>query len=46
MAGARWSEDEVRILDQYERTAKSAFVLYQEMRKAGYNRTNKQLLEK
>jgi len=41
MAGIRWTEEEVRILDQYERTAKSAFVLYQEIRKAGYNRTYK-----
>tara|TARA_R100000808_G_C2137903_1_gene145971 strand:+ start:371 stop:1099 length:729 start_codon:yes stop_codon:yes gene_type:complete len=46
MAGVRWSEDEVRILDQYERTAKSAFVLYQEMRKAGYNRTYKAVTRK
>ena len=27
MAANRWTEDEIRILDQYERTAKSAFVL-------------------
>ena len=46
MPGVRWTEDEVRILDQYERTAKSAFVLYQEIRKAGYNRTYKAVTKK
>ena len=46
MAGIRWTEDEVRILDQYERTAKSAFVLYQEIRKAGYNRPYKAVTKK
>ena len=42
----KWTEDEIRILDQYERTAKSAFVLYQEIRKAGYNRTYKAVTKK
>ena len=46
MASIKWTEDEVRILDQYERTAKSAFVLYQEVRKAGYNRTYKAVTRK
>lgn len=46
MASIKWSEDEVRIIDQYDRTAKSAFVLYQEMRKAGYNRTYKAVTRK
>ena len=46
MAGIKWTDDEVRILDQYERTAKSAFVLYQECRKAGYNRTYKAVTRK
>lgn len=40
----RWTEDEIRILDQYERTAKSAFTLYQEIRIAGYNRTYKAVM--
>jgi len=42
----RWTDEEVRILDQYERTAKSAFVLYQEIRKSGYNRTYKAVTKK
>ena len=42
----RWTEDEIRILDQYERTAKSAFTLYQEIRIAGYNRTYKAVTRK
>jgi len=46
VASIKWSEDEVRIIDQYDRTAKSAFVLYQEMRKAGYNRTYKAVTRK
>jgi len=46
MPGKKWTEDEVRILDQYERTAKSAFVLYQEIRKEGYNRTYKAVSRK
>jgi len=46
MPGVKWTEDEIRILDQYERTAKSAFVLYQEIRIAGYNRTYKAVTRK
>ena len=46
MPGVKWTEDEIRILDQYERTAKSAFVLYQEIRIAGYNRTYKAVSRK
>jgi uncharacterized protein YprB with RNaseH-like and TPR domain len=46
MAAIKWTEDEIRIIDQYDRTAKSAFVLYQEIRKAGYNRTYKAVSRK
>ena len=42
----RWTDDEIRILDQYGRSAKSAFVLYQEIRIAGYNRTYKAVSRK
>ena len=46
MPGVKWTEDEIRIIDQYERTAKSAFTLYQEIRIAGYNRTYKAVSRK
>jgi hypothetical protein len=41
-----WSDEEIVILHQYEKTNKSAFVLYQECRKAGYNRTYKAVTRK
>ena len=46
MAGIRWTDEEIVILHQYEKTAKSAFTLYQEVRKAGYNRTYKAVTRK
>ena len=41
-----WSDEEIVILHQYEKTAKSAFVLYQECKKAGYDRTYKAVTRK
>ena len=41
-----WSDDEIVILHQYEKTNKSAFQLYQEVRLAGYNRTYKAVTRK
>lgn len=46
MAGIRWTDEEIVIISQYTRTIKSAFELYQEIRKAGYNRTYKAVAKK
>ena len=43
---ANWSEEEVALLSVYERTNKSAYTLYTEMRRAGYNRTYKAVSRK
>ena len=41
-----WTDEEIVILHQYEKTNKSAFQLYQEVRLAGYNRTYKAVTRK
>jgi uncharacterized protein YprB with RNaseH-like and TPR domain len=47
MAKAKlWTDEEVVILHQYEKTNKSAFQLYQEIRIAGYDRTYKAVTRK
>ena len=46
MAGIRWTDEEIQILDKYSRTNKSAFELYQMIRIAGYNRTYKAVSRK
>ena len=47
MAKAKlWTDEEIVILHQYEKTNKSAFQLYQEIRIAGYNRTYKAVTRK
>ena len=43
---AKWSEEEVALLSVYERTNKSAYTLFTEMRRAGYNRTYKAVSRK
>jgi uncharacterized protein YprB with RNaseH-like and TPR domain len=42
----KWSDDEIKILAQYENTAKSVYVLYQEVINSGYNRTYKAVQSK
>lgn len=42
----RWSDDEIKILSQFETTAKSVYVLYQELINSGYNRTYKAVKSK
>lgn len=37
----KWSDDEISILNQYETTAKSVYVLYHELLRAGFERTYK-----
>lgn len=39
MPGAAWTEDELKIILQYERTAKSAYTLYHEIIRNGHART-------
>jgi len=46
MQKKRWSEDEVEILLQYENTAKSSYVLYNEISNLGYNRTYTSVVRK
>jgi uncharacterized protein YprB with RNaseH-like and TPR domain len=46
VAGIKWTDEEIVIITQYTRTIKSAFELYQEIRKAGYNRTYKAVTKK
>jgi uncharacterized protein YprB with RNaseH-like and TPR domain len=41
-----WTDEEIVILHQYEKTSKSAFVLYQECRKAVHDRTYKAVTRK
>ena len=43
---ARWSEEEIALLSVYEKTNKSAYTLFTEMRRAGYNRTYKSVSRK
>ncbi len=42
----KWSDDEIKILSQFETTAKSVYVLYQELINSGYNRTYKAVKSK
>ena len=43
---AKWSEEEISLLSIYEKTNKSAYTLFTEMRRAGYNRTYKAVSRK
>ena len=43
---SRWSEAEIAMLSAYERTGKSSYVLFTEMRRAGFNRTYKAVSRK
>ena len=41
-----WTDEEIIVLHQYEKTAKSAFMLYQELQIAGFDRTYKAVTRK
>tara|TARA_R100000664_G_C2756038_1_gene143832 strand:+ start:2141 stop:2863 length:723 start_codon:yes stop_codon:yes gene_type:complete len=43
---AKWSEEEIAMLAPYETSNKSSYVLYTEMRRAGFNRTYKAVTRK
>ena len=42
----KWTEDEVRIISEYERTNKSCYALFNEINNSGYKRTYKAVSRK